>query len=163
MVVFRILFFVVAVAFSTSALANKVTVDVKLSPAGSFKGENTSVTGTATKTADGVMAENVVIDAAAFKTGIALRDDHLKKRLQNDKFPQIKLLKAVGKGGKGKARIEIMGMTKDYAGSYSVDGSTLKADFPVKLSELKITDVRYMGVGVKDEVVIHVELPIAAK
>jgi hypothetical protein len=56
-----------------------------------------------------------------------------------------------------------MGETKDFAGTYDVDGSTLKAQFPVKLSELKITDVRYMGVGVKDEVVIHVELPIAGK
>lgn len=160
---FRFLFFFAAISLSATSYANTVAVDVKLSPAGSFKAESGKVTGTATKTADGVMAENVVVDATAFKTGIALRDEHFKKRLQTDKFPQIKLVKALGKDGKGKARIDIMGMTKEYAGTYKIDGKTLKAEFPVKLPDLKITDVKYMGVGVKDEVVVRVELPIEGK
>lgn len=159
----RFLFLISAVSFSAGAFANSVAVDVKLSPAGSFKAESTKITGTATKTADGVMAENIEVDATAFKTGISLRDDHFKKRLKTDKFPKIKLVKALGKNGQGKARIDIMGMTKEYAGTYKIDGNTLKAEFPVKLSELKINDVKYMGVGVKDEVVIHVDLPIAGK
>jgi hypothetical protein len=160
---FKILFFLPAVMVSATAFGSQVAVDVKLSPAGSFKAETAKITGSATKTADGVVAENIVVDATTFKTGISLRDEHFKKRLQTDKFPQIKLVKAVGKEGKGKARIEIMGMTKDYAGTYTVDGNTIKAQFPVKLPDLKITDVKYMGVGVKDEVVIHVDIPIAGK
>lgn len=160
MVALRFFGIAVAISLSTAVYASTVTVDVKLSPAGSFVGKAGGVTGSATKTADGVAAENVVIDATAFKTGISLRDDHLKKRLQTDKFPQIKLVKAFGKDGKGKAQIDIMGMTKEYDGTYKIEGDTLKAEFPVKLPELNITDVKYMGIGVKDEILVKVELPI---
>lgn len=146
--------------FSINAFANQVAVDVKLSPAGSFKAETSKVTGSAKKTADGVLAENVVVDVQSLKTGIELRDKHLKDYLKGKEYPQIKLIKATGKGGKGKGVMEIMGMKKEVDGTYEVAGSDLKAQFKMKLSELKITGVKYMGIGVKDEVVIKVNLPL---
>lgn len=152
----------VSLSFSQAqAAAGEVAVDVTLSPAGSFKAETKKVTGTASKTADGVVAENIIIDATTLVTGVSLRDDHLKKRLLTQKFPQIKLVKAIGKNGKGKGKIDIMGKSKTVEGTYTVDGGKLNAQFKMKLSDLAISDVSYMGIGVKDEVTVHVSVPIS--
>lgn len=160
----HIRFTVLAIAlFSFGVFAGQVAVDVKLSPAGSFVAQTGKVTGTAVKNGDSVSAENVIVEVNSLSTGIELRDKHLKERLLAAQYPQIRLVKAVGKGGKGKARIEIMGKTKDVAGTYEIKGDDLKAQFKMKLSELDIKGVRYMGVGVKDEVVVKVDLPLKAK
>ncbi len=155
---------IIALSFSRAdASAGQVAVDVILSPAGSFKAETKRVSGTAKKTPDGVIAENVVIDATTLATGVSLRDSHLKKRLLTDKFPQIKLVKAEGKNGKGKGIIDIMGKKKTVDGTYTVDGKNLNAQFKMKLSDLNIEDVNYMGIGVKDEVIVHVNIPISGE
>jgi len=141
-----------------------VAVDVTLSPAGSFRAETDKVTGTAFKTADGgVGAENVIVDMRTLKTGVSLRDKHTKEHLMVEKFPQAKLLKATGKDGKGEAMVEIKGVQKKVTGTYKVEGNLLKAQFPVHLPDLDIKGIRYMGVGVKEDVVVNVILPIAAR
>ncbi|MBX3020230.1 MAG: YceI family protein [Bdellovibrionales bacterium] len=143
------------------SFAANVEIDVTLSPAGSYKATTKKVTGSAWKTADGgVAAENVAIDMRTLSTGIGLRDKHTKEHLMVGKFPQAKLVKASGKDGKGTATIEIKGMKVDVAGTYKVDGNTLHAEFPMQLSNLEIKDVRYMGVGVKDTVKVHLEIPL---
>jgi hypothetical protein len=148
-----------ALAFQAHA---QVEVDVKLSPAGSFKAQTSDVSGFAYKTKDGIAAENVLIDLRNISTGIALRDKHTKEHLLVEKFPKAKLVKAVGKDGKGTARISIKGVEKEYAGTYKVEGDKVIATFPVHLPDLKIEGVRYMGVGVKDEVNVKIELPLKA-
>lgn len=138
-----------------------VVIDVLLSPTGSYKAKTQKVTGSAKKTPDGgVIAENVVVDMQSIKTGIGLRDKHTKERLKTDKFKEAKLIKATGKDGKGTGEMEIMGKKQKVEGTYKIEGNMLKADFPMNLKDLDIKDVRYMGVGVKDKVVVHVELPI---
>lgn len=143
------------------ALAGGMQIDVALSPAGNFKAETQKVNGSAYRTADGVEAKDVTIDLKSLTTGIALRDKHTKEHLLVEKYPQAKLIKASGKDGKGIATIEVRGKTKDVAGTYKIEGNTLKAEFPMKLSDLEITGVRYMAVGVKDDVKVHIELPIS--
>ena len=137
-----------------------VAVHVTLSPAGSFIAETERVTGTAYKTADGVAAENVVVDITSLKTGVSLRDKHTKEHLLSEKFPQAKLLKAVGKNGKGEALIEIKGIKRKVAGTYTIAGNMLKASFPIHLPDLEITGIKYMGVGVKDDVTVDINLPL---
>lgn len=139
-----------------------VSVDVKLSPAGSFKAETSKVQGFAYKKGNGVAAENVLIDLKSIKTGIGLRDKHTRERLMVEKFPQAKLIKAEGQNGKGTATIEIKGIKQEVTGTYKVQGNMLQASFPVNLTNLEIKDVRYMGVGVKETVVINVNLPLQA-
>lgn len=158
----RSLFFIATTlfCFSVSAQNAGVVVDVKLSPAGSFKAETSKVKGSAVKTADGVKAENVEVDIQSIKTGIDVRDKHLKQRLLVDKFPTAKLIKAEGKDGKGTATVEVKGMKKDVTGTYKVEGDTLIASFKMSLSDLEIKDARYMGVGAKDEVIVNITLPI---
>jgi hypothetical protein len=143
-----------------NASAANLEIDVTLSPAGSYKAQTKQIQGMAYKTADGVETSDVQIDLRTLTTGIGLRDQHTRERLLVSKFPEAKLIKARGKNGKGTATIEVKGMKLDVAGTYTVDGKTLKAQFPVKLSDLKIEKVRYMGIGVKDIVVVNIELPV---
>lgn len=142
------------------ASAGSVAVDVTLSPAGHFRAETENVRGFAYKVGDGFAAENVLIDVNTLKTGVGLRDKHTRQHLEAEKFPEAKLIKAAGQGGKGSAIVEIKGIKKKVNGTYTVVGNTLKAQFPMHLSELEIKNIRYMGVGVKDDVVINVTLPI---
>lgn len=98
------------------------------------------------------------------KTGKELRDKHAtEKYLEVGKFPEAVLLKASGRNGKGEGRIKLRGIEKDVKGTYKINGSELESTFPIKLSDFGITGVKYMGVGVNDEVVVHVTVPIKKK
>ncbi|MCB9073783.1 MAG: YceI family protein [Bdellovibrionaceae bacterium] len=145
-----------------SVFANgSVEIDVKLSPAGSFKAQTKKVQGRAYRNGDDVVAENIIVDLKNLSTGVGLRDKHLKEHLMVEKYPEAKLVKATGKGGKGVASLIVKGKNQKVEGTYKVKGDTLVAEFPMTLSATDINDVRYMGVGVKDEVIVHVNVPIS--
>lgn len=160
-------FFVVvsSLLVSVGAFAQNLgaSVDVTLTPAGSFQAKTEKVTGTAYKTPDGgVAAENVIVALNTVTTGIELRDKHTRRYLEADKYPTAKLIKATGKDGKGVATIEIKGIQKQYNGTYKVEGNTLKASFKVHLPDVKITGVKYMGIGVAEDVTVNIALPLGA-
>lgn len=140
----------------------RVEISVVLTPAGSFKAVTSDVTGQAYKTGDGVAADNVTVSLKSLTTGVSLRDKHTKEHLMVGKFPEAKLLKASGKNGKGTATVEVKGQRHAVEGTYVIEGETLKAQFPMQLSDLDIKDVRYMGIGVKDAVKVLVELPLVS-
>lgn len=138
--------------------------DVKLSPAGSFSGKTDEVKGEAYLTGDTVRAENIVVKLKNLKTGIELRDKHTtEKYLEVEKYPEAILVSAIGKDGKGKGKLKIKGIEKDVEGTYKIEGNELMADFPVKLSEYGIKGIKYMGVGVNDEVKLHIIVPVKKK
>lgn len=154
---------IISILFSLSVFAEgpSFTVDIILSPAGSFKGTSTEVTGYAEKTASGsVVAENIVIDLKNLTTGVGLRDKHTKEHLQVDKYPQAKLIKASGSGGKGTAEIMVRGKTVTVSGTYTETANTLHATFDMKLSDIDVTNVRYMGIGVKDKATVNITVPL---
>ncbi len=144
----------------TLVFAQQATVDVSLRPAGSFKAKTSDVKGQVVQKGTGFEAQNIVVDLKNLKTGIDLRDSHTKKHLEVEKFPEAILVSAKGQGGKGEGIIKIKGIEKKISGSYKVEGSNLIAEFPIKLSEFQITGIKYMGVGVDDEVKLTVEVPI---
>lgn len=156
-------FFAVLVSFlfiSQIANANPgVEVDVQLSPAGSFKAKG-SVKGLVKQRGNVVISNQVIVDMNSLKTGIALRDKHLKQRLMTDKFPTAKLVKAKGTDGKAKAIISLMGKQHQINTTYTTKGKFLTSSFTMNLASLGIKDVKYMGVGVKDEVVVKVTVPV---
>jgi polyisoprenoid-binding protein YceI len=155
--VFLVAFFITHAAWA----APKVVVDVSLTPAGDFKINIDDVTGHAMREGDTVRAENIVVNLSNLKTGLPLRDRHAKEKyLETDKYPNITLLRAVGKGGKGTARIKVRDVEKDIEGNYKIEGNELIADFPLKISDFNITGVKYLGVGVNDIVVVHATLPL---
>ncbi|AZZ38392.1 YceI family protein [Bdellovibrio sp. qaytius] len=151
--------------FTTALLCSfnlwaQVTVDVVLNPMGNFKAKTDSISGVAEVTGTDVSAKNVRVDLRTLKTGIEVRDKHTQKHLHTDKFPEAILSIAKGKNGKGIGRISINGQEKEIKGTYKIVGKNLEADFSLNLPDFKITDINYMGVGVEDEVKLHVIIPI---
>lgn len=154
------LFFIplIALLISTSTFAkNKgVTVYVDLSPAGSFEAHAKKIKGTAKVKGDSVIAENLTVRVKKLKTGLDLRDDHFHEKLKAKKFPKIKMVKAVGKGGKGTALFDIRGVKGKVPFTYKkVSAKYMKADFKINLKKFKFEGIKYMGVGVKDTIRIE--------
>lgn len=147
--------------FAQLAFANPgVEIDVKLSPAGSFTAKTSKVKGFAKQKGNMVAANQVLVDINSLQTGIELRDKHLKQRLQSDKFPTAKLVTAKGKDGAGEATLLLMGKQQKVKGTYTTKGNFLTSEFKLQLPALDIKDVKYMGVGVKDEVIVKVTVPV---
>jgi len=147
--------------FATSfAFAQEAKVSVKLSPAGSFVGKTNQVKGVVQKSGEGFSAQNIIVSLKSLKTGIELRDQHTLKHLEVDKYPDAVLVKASGSGGKGTGIIRIKGIEKNISGTYTVSGQNIKAEFPLQLSDFKITGIKYMGVGVKDQVTVEIDIPV---
>lgn len=145
---------------SVLAQSSSVEVHVKLSPVGSYVAKTSQVQGVVTVTGGKVQASNIRVQSKSLKTGLALRDKHTQERLQADKFPEIILVKGEGAGGKGTGIIKLKGIEKPIAGSYKVEGKTMKAQFKLSIKQFGIENVKYLGVGVKDEVEIKVQLPV---
>lgn len=145
---------------STVAFAQNATVDVTLSPTGSFKAKSADVRGFVTKSGDTFKGSDIKVGLKNLQTGVSLRDTHTKKYLQVDKFPEAVLVSATGKDGKGTGVLKIKGIEKKITGTYKISGNTMNAVFPVKLSDFKIDNVKYMGVGVDDQVNIAISVPV---
>lgn len=158
----RVIILFLSILLSTSlSWASSLNVNVKLSPAGSFVAKTSALKGSAKKVGDGFVAQNIIADFTTFKTGVSLRDTHTKKHLETEKYPTAKLLKAKGKGGKGIALMLIRGKKHKVSGTYKIKGKNLICNFTMKLSDLGITGIKYMGVGVRDEIKVEVKVPIS--
>lgn len=137
-------------------------VKVSLSPAGNFIAKTEEIKGQATLSNGQVKADNIVVELKTLTTGISLRDEHLKnKYLEVEKFPEAILTAGSGKDGKGKAQLKVHGIQKEIDGTYELDQKTkeLNATFNIKLSDFGITGIKYLGVGVKDDVKITATIP----
>lgn len=145
---------------SSCVWAVEASVDIKLSPAGSFVGKTPDVKGNVKKVGNKFSAENIVVNLKTLKTGMGLRDEHTQKHLETAKFPEAILVKAEGENGKGKGIIKIRGIEKPIEGTYKVVGKEFQAEFPIKLSDFGITGIRYMSVGVKDQALVKVAVPV---
>lgn len=140
----------------------EVTFDVTLVPAGDFKGKTNEVTGKAIVEGNKVRAEDIRVKLANVKTGVELRDEHTRKHLQADQYPEAILIRASGENGQGTGILKIKNIEKEVKGTYKIEGQELAAQFQVKLSDYDIKGIKYMGVGVDDEVILKVRVPTMA-
>ena len=155
------LFFSLLLNTQTHAQSVGMKASVKLSPAGSFTAETSDVIGHATKVGDGYQAKDIKVNLKKIRTGVELRDTHTQKHLETEKYPEAILVTASGKDGKGKATIKFHGEEKPVEGTYKIlNNKFLQANFNIKLNEFKITGIRYMGAGVKDDVAVELIVPI---
>jgi hypothetical protein len=149
--------------FSSSAWsAGSAVVDVSLSPAGAFKGKTSDVKGSAVLKNGEVTAQNIVVGLKSLKTSVEVRDKHTLKYLEADKYPEAVLVSAKGKDGKGVGKIRIRGIEKNVTGTYKIEGKELVAEFKLHLPDYKISGIKYLGVGVEDDVTLHVRVPVTA-
>jgi polyisoprenoid-binding protein YceI len=138
----------------------RAVASVELTPIGSFEATVDKIKGHARKSGSGYTADNIKIKVKDITTGIELRDKHLWKRFKYKKHPYLVLKNGKGKNGKGKAKLEIGGITKKVKFKYKKSGKDLVVDFKIDLEKYKIKDLTYMGVGVKKTIPITATLKI---
>lgn len=158
----RIIFLILPVLFVGQAFGKKekpLEIFVTLSPVGDFSMHSTQLKGTFSTQGDKVVAQNVTLPIKSLDSENDLRNGHIQKYFEADKFPQATLEKAVGKNGKFVGVLNVHGHKKQIKGTYVVEGNILKAEFPTKLSEFKIEQASFMGVKVEDDVTVKVRLP----
>lgn len=150
-------------ALSFSSFANKVTLNVSLSPAGSFQAVSNKAKGNIIKTGDAFTADKISVSIESFKTGIDLRDEHTWKHMNSSKHPKAILSDVKGQGGKATGTLEVNGVKKPVNIAYTVAGENVNAKFSVKASEFGMSKAEYLGVGVNDVISVEALLPFKAK
>lgn len=145
--------------FSTFAKGS-LKIKVDLSPAGSFEIKSSRVKGSVKRQGGGFVTSGLSVKVKHLETGMDLRDDHLHKKLEEDKYKKIEILKGQGKGGKGVAIIQVKNIQKKIGFSYAEKGGNLVVRFPLNLNDFKFSGIQYAGVGVKDKVQVEAVVPI---
>lgn len=140
--------------------ASDIKVSVTLNPTGSFEITSSRIIGSAKREGQNLKADKIMVNVNSFKTGLDLRDEHTKEKLQYKKFPSIKITNAKAANGKGSAEIEIMSIKKPITFTYTDKGSSIVAKFPLNLKEFKIGGINYMGIGVGDTVQVVANLDV---
>lgn len=97
-----------------------------------------------------------------FKTGIALRDEHLQKTLESDKYPWAKftLSEVEAKDGKIAGTLELHGKSVAYSGDAVFKGNQVSVKGKIKLTDFGITPPEYKLAKVANEVEITVDLAL---
>ena len=150
----------ISLLFAIPAFAQSITVNLKISPAGSFQATTSKVNGKVKIAGGNVQATKITVPLSTLGTKMKLRDEHMKdKYLEVSKFPTAELTMGEGKGGTGKAKLKIRGIEKEVTGTYKVKGKSVEATFAINLSDYNITGIRYMGAGVKDKAEIVAVVP----
>lgn len=131
-------------------------IHVQLSPAGSFVAEtNTLACRDVAIVVGKYVATDCTMSIVDLKTGIGLRDDHMKnKYLEAGKYPTARVARAEGADGKFSGTLELHGQTQPISGTYTVESGAVVATFKTMASAYGITKANYMGVGAKDEVTV---------
>lgn len=97
-----------------------------------------------------------------FKTGLALRDEHLQKLLEISKFPtaKFKILEMEAVTGVVNGTLELHGRSMVYAWPATFDGSRVSVGGKIKLTDFGITPPEYKVARVSNEVEITVNLAL---
>lgn len=141
----------------------KITLNVSLTPAGSFQAVSKKPKGNLIKEKGAFTADKITVTIESFKTGIDLRDEHFWKHLQSSKHPKATLSDLKATGGRGTANLEVNGVTKPVALTYVEKGQEVEAKFNVKSSDFSLPKAEYLGVGVSDVVEVQATMPFKAR
>jgi len=150
-------FFAFSVAFSINTsivfASQGVVVKVSLFPVGSFDMESDQINGKGVKNGNTYSAKELKVPLASLKTGISLRDEHLREKLLEKEHPYISVTDITASDGKGVGTINVKGTSKQIKFTYKDAGDgTAEAKFPLNLPDFKIEGISFKGVGVEDEV-----------
>lgn len=129
-------------------------------------GKNGKVSGEAGETSGGKFGGTFVTKLDDFKTGIDLRDEHMKKKyLETDKHPDAVLTiepfsldTSTNKEVDFKGKLSLHGVDQPVTGTAKLmvkdSGHIVVVDaaFPIKLSDFKIDIPRYSGITVAEDV-----------
>lgn len=112
------------------------------------------------------LSGEIILDLRELKTGIDLRDQHMKKNyLEVDTYPKAKVILENVKVNEGenpfRAILQLHGVTKDISGKFNRQGNRLKAMFNINLSDFAIKVPSYQGITVAEKVDIEVDLSLS--
>ena len=145
--------------YAEDQLSKKATVFVSLSPAGSFEISTSRFKGGKIKKSGNTYSvSEIYVPTEKLTSGIDLRDEHIRDRIKNE---TVMVKSATGKNGQGKGIIVIRDIAKEFSFSFeALSGNFIKAKFSLNLSDFKIPNLSYMGVGVENEIKLEVVLPV---
>lgn len=160
-----------AVSYKWTPNKGKVTFLAKGRPALiSIKGEGEGLSGHL-KESKGVLRGAISFRLDSLKTGIDLRDEHLKQKyLEIGKFPEatlhvedLKIPENLDRPFEFKAVLELHGVKQTVAGSVSVskdlDDLNLTGSFQLKLTQFLIETPSFQGVAVAEDVQVNIDVP----
>jgi YceI-like domain len=163
-----------AQSHSWTMATGDVRVTCPLTVGGSFEARTTALKGRlSVDPATTALAGELSVALKTLDTGISLRNQHmLDNYLEVQKSEDFEtavlsnidvgpLTSGVAKGqSRFTARLRLHGTTQEGAGQATISerGASVRveASFPVRISDYAISDPRYLGVGVKNEVVVRV-------
>jgi polyisoprenoid-binding protein YceI len=154
----------------------EVRVVCPMTVGGSFEAKTGAIKGTVTTGAAGApLGGELSVDLSTLDTGIALRNEHMKKNyLEVEKgqgfdhavLSGIRLGEADPQAVQGKTaftgRFLLHGTMQPVSGQATIrrEGKDVRieASFPVSISAFGIEKPQYLGVGVRDQVTVDVSL-----
>ncbi|MBN22158.1 MAG: hypothetical protein CL678_12835 [Bdellovibrionaceae bacterium] len=157
----RFLFVALSLSFSIISSAAKVELFVELDPMGSFVAHSESVKGRAYQIGNGIKVQGLKVKMDSFKTGIGLRDRHMRdKYFKAKKFPYGYIV-AQGQDGTFKGSLTLLKKKVPIEGTYKIENKKVLAEFTCKISDFGIDAPLYLGVGVDNEVKVKGEMEIS--
>lgn len=153
--------------------AGAVRVVCPLTIGGSFEAKTSAISGSFVPGAPPAASGEFVVDLDTLDTGIGLRNAHMRDRyLETGRAPefakavlsdiQLAGLDTAAPSGRGSftGLLRLHGVQRPVEGQVEVRrrGTSLQVQvvFPVRLPDFDIPKPRYLGVGVRDEVTVHV-------
>jgi hypothetical protein len=125
---------------------------------GSFEITAASIQGKGLKKGDEYTGPEFKVAVDSLKTGIDLRDTHLKEKLKSKEHPFIWGKDVKASKGRGTARFVVMGIEKTISFEFKELGNKLaRATFSLDLSAYPIEGISYKGIGVDPTLKITVE------
>jgi polyisoprenoid-binding protein YceI len=95
---------------------------IRLSPTGSFEATTDQLQGEILTQEGKVLARELKVPLETLKTGISLRDEHMRdKYLETTKFPYATLTLGRGQNGKGSGKLKIRDIEKEVSGEYRLN------------------------------------------
>lgn len=133
-----------------------VAVKVSLFPAGSFEIKSDKIEGKGKKVGDTYTADEVKVPIASLDTGIDLRNEHMRKRLNPHGETHIIVKNIKATKDSGKATLVVAGVSKEVSFKSKDNGDgTATANFELNLPDYEIKDINFKGVGVEDKVAVE--------
>lgn len=141
-----------------------VTAVAHLRPAGRIRFENTDVQGTVWKQGARLFSDSLVLRVAGFKSGIDLRDQHLQRWLEAQKFPEIRLTQLEGSEGKAKSKIKLKGVEAPLDWTYESESAsdeakdTILARASLDVKAFQLEPPQFLGIRADAQVLIEVRV-----
>lgn len=126
-----------------------------------IKGNGVEPQGEIILTGDQEARGNISADLSEFRTGLSLRDKHLKEKyLEVHRYPRADLrLTGLDPSEKTfKGILDLHGVQKPVQGAFTREADRIQSRMTIKASDFGIAQPQFMGVSVADEIEIEVEL-----